>query len=184
MPSCSPDVIGPMLHAIMYVKPTKILDVGVGNGKWGFLCEEYLKYWCGITPFIYGVEPFSDYQNHYNWAAYSDVYLVTIQHFLEEVDEEFDLIIMSDVLEHLDKKEAYRVLKDLLKITKYVLISTPNGFRKQDECFDNKYEIHKSGFTKEDFHNPSFIGETENQLIVLLEGELKGFYLYKIIIKY
>ena len=58
MPSCRPDVIPELVYKVMEMCPETILDIGVGYGKWGALCIEYLKYWKNITPVVDGVEVF------------------------------------------------------------------------------------------------------------------------------
>jgi len=45
MPSSAPDHIPAVLKHVMKLQPKRVLDVGVGYGKWGFLLREYLESW-------------------------------------------------------------------------------------------------------------------------------------------
>lgn len=73
----------------------------------------------------------------------------------------FDLITAFDVVEHIEKNKSLKLLGDLKKIADVVIISTPNGFLKQDadthpEFKDNPYQWHRCGFTVPDFLNLGF----------------------------
>lgn len=64
----------------------------------------------------------------------------------------FDAVIALDLIEHLTKKEGFKLLVDMEKIArKKVIVMTPNGFYKQEPYEKNPYQIHKSGWETEDF---------------------------------
>ena len=66
----------------------------------------------------------------------------------------FDCVIATDLIEHLEKPDGYRLLDSLERIArKKVIIYTPNGFLKQvpEEVAKNKYQEHRSGWTPEEF---------------------------------
>ena len=44
MPSSDPTMIPKVLAVVMHIKPMSILDVGVGNGRYGFLFRECLDW--------------------------------------------------------------------------------------------------------------------------------------------
>lgn len=63
----------------------------------------------------------------------------------------FDAVIALDVIEHFNKKEALQLIKKMEEIAKKkVILLTPNGFLKQDPLEGNPYQIHHSGWTKEE----------------------------------
>lgn len=63
----------------------------------------------------------------------------------------FDATIALDVIEHLDKKDGIKMLKQMKKISrKKVIILTPNGFYHQDHLDNNPYQFHRSGWTPHD----------------------------------
>lgn len=58
----------------------------------------------------------------------------------------FDAVVALDLIEHLTKKDGYRLLKSMEKIAqKKVIIFTPNGFMPQNGT-GNKLEDHLSGW--------------------------------------
>lgn len=68
--------------------------------------------------------------------------------------QSFDAVIALDVVEHLKKIEALKLIKDMERVArKRVIIMTPNGFSDQHEYDDNPYQVHKSGWSVKDFEN-------------------------------
>ncbi len=63
----------------------------------------------------------------------------------------FDACVAIDVVEHFNKQDALRLIKDMEVIAKKrVIILTPNGFYEQHAFDGNPHQIHKSGWTKTD----------------------------------
>lgn len=63
----------------------------------------------------------------------------------------FDAVIALDVIEHVTKKEAIKLIKSCERIAiKKVILVTPNGFYEQGELFNNPYQAHHSGWNQED----------------------------------
>lgn len=70
--------------------------------------------------------------------------------------KEFDAVVALDLIEHLDKNDGYQLINDMKKLAKKkVIIFTPNGFLPQ-YAKKNKYQIHKSGWTTDDFTRKGF----------------------------
>lgn len=66
----------------------------------------------------------------------------------------FDAVVSLDVIEHLKKSEAIRLISQMENIAKKkVMILTPNGFFVQDEVNGNKYQEHKSGWSVEELND-------------------------------
>ncbi len=66
----------------------------------------------------------------------------------------FDAVIAIDVIEHLQKKEAIRLIKSMEKIArKKVILLTPNGFYHQEAYDNNPYQVHKSGWSLKDLRS-------------------------------
>jgi len=135
----------------------RILDVGAGFGKWGFLIRDSFD----VATFqnftkddwkldITAIEPFPKYitplQEHlYNRIIQKDLFAC-----MDEL-EDYDLVILGDVIEHFEKEKGYEALDKLLGHTRHLIISTPNGFMPQGAWAGNDREIHRSGWTLEDF---------------------------------
>ena len=81
-----------------------------------------------------------------------------------------------EVLEHLTKKEGYELIKKMESIAKRkIIISTPNGFLPQEEHDSNKLQIHKSGWTVDEFKNLGYKVEGIGGLKILRKGEKTEF---------
>ncbi len=88
----------------------KILDVGAYNRR---LCEQFLKINSKIIYKSMDIDK-SLPHDYYN---------------LDEIEESFDIIVMSEVIEHLDFEEALNTLqklRNLLADNGKIIISTPN----------------------------------------------------------
>jgi hypothetical protein len=84
----------------------------------------------------------------------------------------YDLVIMSDVIEHLPKSEAIALIKFLLSRNRNVLVSTPVSFFQQDIA-ENPFERHASHWDASDFEQ--FVYDLDiaggAALVVLLAGQ-------------
>ncbi len=154
MPTSDSVLISSVLFKVFEKKPKSILDVGVGFGKYGMLCREYGD--IGFERYsptewkvkIDGIEIFEGYEN-INWANYNHVYLEDVRKF--KFTEKYDVVLLCDVLEHMTKKEAWKLLKKCVKSSKRVIVTTPNGKFSQGTVFGNKHERHLCGFVPSEF---------------------------------
>lgn len=132
MPSSTPKHVSFIIQEIMNINPKTILDIGVGFGKWGMLCREYLEVWnrrfkkqdweCHIT----GVEPFYDYVNEATRYYYDVIYNARIEDMMKHLTD-YDLTLAIDVIEHIDKLKAKIVLSKLRHKTRNLILSLPLG---------------------------------------------------------
>lgn len=156
MPSSSPVFITEVIQNIQKLEPMNILDVGIGFGKWGALCREYLDVWQGRinrSDWIHridGVEIFGDYIQDHQRHIYSSIFVDDIQNFADLIPP-YDLIILGDVLEHIEKEAGKQLLEKLIGKSKKIILSIPIGPWPQDEMNGNKYEKHLSTWTSIDF---------------------------------
>jgi ubiquinone/menaquinone biosynthesis C-methylase UbiE len=125
-----------------------VIDVGCGKGIWGYLLRalrENVVYLCGvdITP--------SYLQFIKERNVYDDLILCDSV-FLPFRDGSFDLVLLSEVLEHLEKKQAYVMLKQLESIARQlILITVPQGLVKQEAIGGISAEKHRSAWYANDF---------------------------------
>jgi SAM-dependent methyltransferase len=132
-----------VLQVIADERPATVLDVGAGYGKFGYLAREY------ATPTrvdaLDGVAP--------RFPAYDNVYLGDLrdlENVLPKDAPRYDLALLVDVIEHLEKPEGHRALDRLTRRAKRVLVATPLGFRPQ-EVEGMPLETHRSGWWPWDF---------------------------------
>lgn len=152
MSSSAQSVITPMVREIMRCRPKSILDIGIGFGKWGFLCREYLESWYDRTyPNQWeikmdGIEiwkPFIEYLP-WNKTIYDKIYMGDAYKIINELPH-YDLIIAGDVVEHLTKDKGIELIKKCIKKSECLLVSVPLGNWLNNVILDNNpYEKHQA----------------------------------------
>jgi hypothetical protein len=76
---------------------------------------------------------------------------------IDDVEDNIDIVSLTDVIEHIEKEDGFKFLDKLESVSRIVVISTPNGFLRQDETThpelikENPYMKHLSGWSQEDF---------------------------------
>jgi len=119
-------------------KPKQVLDVGAGYGKYGLLAREF-----GEADRVDAIDA-----NPPRFDVYDHVYLGdlrSIDTLLPADAPRYDLALFIDVIEHLEKADAWAFLDRLTRRAKRVLITTPWGFRPQ-EIPGMPWETHRSGW--------------------------------------
>ncbi|MBI5305982.1 methyltransferase domain-containing protein [Candidatus Wolfebacteria bacterium] len=79
----------------------------------------------------------------------------------ENKERKFDLISSFEFVEHLEKREAIAFIKTIKKMARFVVVSTPSGFLKQDaetdySLFDNPWQWHRCGFSPKELEELGF----------------------------
>jgi len=149
------------VELIRRVAPSSVLDVGVGFGRWGMICREFLDVWQGRvfreqwTITIEGIEVFERSIDDYHDFFYNRIYRTEAYDFLvtQKEQRKYDLIILGDVLEHFTKRRGDELLRSCLEISRYVLLNIPIGPDwPQGSEYGNEYETHRSDWHEADFH--------------------------------
>jgi 2-polyprenyl-3-methyl-5-hydroxy-6-metoxy-1,4-benzoquinol methylase len=155
-----------VINTIDGIKPSSILDVGFGFGKYGLLLRE--RYDVRFKRVnrdqwkikIDGVDIYDGYIAPHIQYIYSTIYIGHIHRLINNLLI-YDVILLIDVLEHMAKWKGIEVVKALYeKTNKLMLFSFPNKFS-GGECSDwpNRYEEHRCLWTQEELDN--IIGETK-----------------------
>jgi hypothetical protein len=156
MPVSDYHQISDVLAVVEQADPDKVLDVGIGFGKWGILCREVLElYKKRVHPDTWtvqidGIEINEPYRNALWGIAYDQVYIGNALDVLDTLGQ-YGLIICCDVIEHLDKPLGQILLAKLCDHGNLVVITSPRGFAPQGAIYDNEHERHRSGWNAEDF---------------------------------
>lgn len=143
MPTSEYRQIPHVLDVIARERPHTVLDVGAGYGKYGFLAREF-----GDAERVDAIDVTPP-----RFAAYDHVWtgdLREIDRLIPPDAPRYDLALFIDVIEHLDKPDAYTLLDRLVARARKVLVTTPWGFRPQ-EVPGMPYETHRSGWLPWDF---------------------------------
>lgn len=150
------------VQAIMRIQPQRVLDIGVGFGRWGILMREFGEVWFGrVRPddwsiHLEGIEAFAKNVSSYHREFYSHLHVGDALDIIPKLDNEWDLIIFGDVLEHFAKSDGERLLDWSIDSSRYVLINLPLGDDwPQEDAYENPYEEHKAVWELKDFdHRP------------------------------
>lgn len=144
-----PHKISPILLTIMALEPKRVLDVGVGFGKWGFLMKEYLDGFSGQLH-MDGVEahkPSLVSSGASRW--YNSMYLHEFNGCMIHQPKPYDLVLMLDILQCFERKDGGRALLKALELGDRVLVSVPLEYTAPPN--GNPYNESRSEWTPRDF---------------------------------
>lgn len=161
MPSSNLAIAPVIMHLVWDAKhnfryPIKrILDVGPGRGKYAVLLREY------VDPLLIidAVEAEQRYITPRLRAIYDSVYWEDVTLMGKRLDN-YDLVLMVDVIEHIDKEIALELLN---RIPGWIVICTPQEWFQNPEHEEFPFEEHRSLWTAADFgdrleHDASQLG--------------------------
>ncbi len=132
------------------IKPASILDIGLGNGKLGFVArdlldvmyaERYLRTQWQLK--LDGIEIFPDYIQDHQRAIYNEIYIGNALEILDDLGS-YDLIVLGDVLEHFERGDGWKLLeKCFAHCSRAVLVMVPLMYGwKQPAIYGNPNERH------------------------------------------
>ena len=128
----------------------KVLDLGCGKGAAGEIFNQ------DKTHDFIGIDLFAPYVKECkNSGYYSKAIKKDITKY--KAKEDFDLVLILQVLEHLKKADSKRLIKNITKSTKArIIVSIPNGDCDQGEYEGNPYQKHLSTWTPKDLEKLGF----------------------------
>ena len=140
------------------VEHRTVLDVGPGHGKYALLFREYLS----VTPErIDAVELHEPYVDGFDLRSlYDSVFVCDVLALSSGFLSSYDLVLMVDVIEHLEKEAAVDLLR---RISGRVIISTPVEFFSNGPGLPES-ETHRSHWTAQDFEATGRVEVCEERL--------------------
>jgi hypothetical protein len=159
MPTSTYAHINTVVTYLQAVRPASILDIGLGNGKMGYIARDLLDVMLGERYArkdwqvrIDGIEAYEPYIQAHQRAIYDSIYVGDAFDVIDTLGT-YDMIIIGDVLEHFDRPRAERFLdKAAAHTSKAILLSIPLGEKwTQDDIYGNDYERHRSFWKVEEF---------------------------------
>jgi len=158
MPSSDIHLIPHVCTQFRALMPNSVLDIGIGFGKYGFLAREYLDiYEERYQPITWrtkidGIEIFADYVGNLQRIFYNNIYIGDALDCLRKLDN-YDLILLLDVIEHIEKTRGFELLKLISEKSEVALISSPIKVKSLGAPlmkYGNIYERHLSQWTEEE----------------------------------
>ena len=121
----------------------KVLDLGCGHHSPLQVCN---------VPQSVGVELFEPSLQESRRLGIHSGYIKGDVRRIAFKPRSFDAVMAVEVLEHLTKDEGTKLLSDMEQWTKgKVVVTTPNGYLRQDSYGGNPLQVHRSGWNVDDF---------------------------------
>jgi len=140
-------------------QPRSVLDLGIGMGFYGAAARQWLD--GGAQPWrtrLVGVEGFAAYRSPC-WDLYDEVFVSSIERFLETNADLWDAILLLDVLEHFEHAQGEAILRELrrrLSSRGRLFVGTPAVWMEQDAANGNELERHRSLWTADELRALGF----------------------------
>lgn len=136
------------------LRPKSILDIGLGNGKLGFIARDFLDAMIGERYHkrqwqlqLDGIEVFGDYIQDHQRAIYDDIYIGDAFEMIDQLGQ-YDMILVGDVLEHFNKQKGTEFLDKCFSHTHTAVslfVPLGDGWT-QEAIYGNPYETHQSSW--------------------------------------
>jgi len=142
--------VHPIVNTVLELEPRRVLDLGMGTGKWGFLLREQTDFADGRTDpsewllQIDGVEGFEPYIGAHQRSVYDHIHVADAREFLQSQESQtYDVALALEIIEHFEPEAAVQFISDALTASRVCVVSTPKGFYAQ-EGHANTLETHRS----------------------------------------
>ena len=123
-----------------------LIDVGSGYGIFGYILSKARD----ITKLV-SVEPFD-----YDTPQYTESIKSTWQKFYNTSPDRVDVIVSTEMIEHLTKEDAILFLKQAKCLADRVVIATPYKYEDQEKYDGNEYQVHRCVISTADFYNEGY----------------------------
>jgi 2-polyprenyl-3-methyl-5-hydroxy-6-metoxy-1,4-benzoquinol methylase len=144
-----PAVYKKIINTLLTDKESLVLDLGCGTGV---AAENFASSNRSFT----GVDIYKPY---IQFCRRSKNYKKLIQDDIKKfkaMKDEYDVLLSLQVIEHLKKTDAIKMLKKWQKIVPVIIVSTPNGKCSQHEYDGNEYQAHLSEWSAEELRALGF----------------------------
>lgn len=166
MPSSAYSNTAFVMDFLAKLEPKSILDVGAGFGRWGFLCRCHLGggYNLQSKPDqelrIDAIEIFSRNISSIYSAVYNNTFNEDARKAVRSCGK-YDVIICGDMIEHLEKGEAWDLVGEMRShASQAMIVIVPFGDCPQGIVDGNDCEIHRSTWSRKDFKDCDVLIET------------------------
>ncbi len=158
MPYSHPWKISSLVAVMLKYAPDSILDVGAGEGMYGFLARHHLvnqAVWEGVGDAsslrIDAIEGYEPYITDNMRLAYDEIIVEDALTALGNIENHsYDLVLALDILEHFDRLDGLYFLQECRRVGRLTIIATPNHFIHQESA-ENPLENHRSIWRRREF---------------------------------
>jgi len=138
--------------ASQHLATLDVLDLGIGKGEFG----KFIKDNVGIPIRLTGVEAFAKCRSEC-WSCYDALHIEDIRAFIKRETGTFDVVLLMDVLEHLERPEGPALLNYAIGHARHsVFLSTPISRYPQGALRGNPYQQHISLWTDAELRDLGF----------------------------
>jgi len=136
-------------HILPLVEGLSVLDVGCGGGLYGFLLRDLWSQTAAYQKFpdrkgfkyLVGLDIKKELVKSKIITEVYDEFVVSSAHKLPFIDNSFNTILCVEVIEHLIKSQAIKLLDEMDRVaSKQIIISTPR------DPLNKRYLLHKGKF--------------------------------------
>lgn len=127
-------------------KKESVLDIGCGVGFWGYFIRRKKR----ENDYLVGIDIHKPYLNlAKRLHVYDELVLCDASKLAFKADS-FNLVLASEVIEHLPKHKGMELLTDIERICKgRSIITSPHGYFPQDSSIES--QLHRSQWYVKDF---------------------------------
>jgi ubiquinone/menaquinone biosynthesis C-methylase UbiE len=146
----------PFLYELLKLIPSDVdslIDVGCGRGVVGALMRIYRN--ASRLVAVDAFEPSLAFCRKHNF--YDEFLKLDLaSSSLSFGNKEFSVATCVELVEHLPKQSGFKLLAELERVSKKVIVSTPQTFFSQRHYDGNPYQDHVSLWTAEDFEKKGY----------------------------
>jgi len=154
------------------LKPTTILDIGAGAGKYGGLAKK-------INPSVksIAIEIEEDYIKKFNLSSiYNEVWNISAIDLINPkyYDSTFEVVMIGDIIEHLKKSDGIDLINFLVYRCRWIIIEFPHHYI-QNSVDGYQSEAHISAWSESDFGSfeKTALYAKDTQRLVVIRGYLE-----------
>ncbi len=172
MPYSSPIFDDKVKEVLNFLQLGNLLDIGAGAGKYGELVKNLN---IGIKTVALEME--KDYIEKFKLKnIYDEVWNISANELMKPnyYENNFDIILMGDVIEHMKKSEGIDLINFLIYRSKWIIIKFPHKYL-QNSVEGYNSEAHLSVWSEKDFESfeRTKIYKERDIHMIILKGYLK-----------
>jgi phospholipid N-methyltransferase len=145
-----------------------VMDIGPGEGKYGRILRRVQA-----NTRLIGVEHDADYVEQYKLRdLYDEVWILDAAELMNELDRNYDAVIIGDCIEHMRKSIGLDLLNFLVYRSKIIALKFPLQML-QNAWQGHKSEAHVSVWSEHDFRGMDYLFAERNFIcLVFIRGYL------------